>query len=204
MARFVVALVAVALVVVCVSASDVINGLACKSPATVVPADFAFEGFREDAATNNSLGIGVIPGFAAVNYPALNTQGLSLAKFNYAKGGLVPPHTHPRASEVITVLKGEVYVGFVDTAGKLFAATLKTGDFFLFPRGLVHFQLNSGSGQSETVSVLNAQSPGIQLIATSLFGSSPFISEAILSKAFGVSAAVVDEIRKALVPGYDS
>jgi oxalate decarboxylase/phosphoglucose isomerase-like protein (cupin superfamily) len=95
-------------------------------------------------------------------------------------------------------------VGFVDTAGKLFAATLKTGDFFLFPRGLVHFQLNSGSGQSETVSVLNAQSPGIQLIATSLFGSSPFISEAILSKAFGVSAAVVDEIRKALVPGYDS
>ncbi len=43
------------------------NGLVCKSPALVTPADFTFTGFRADAATNNPFGIGLIPGFAGVN-----------------------------------------------------------------------------------------------------------------------------------------
>ena len=176
------------------------NGLACKSPAMVMPEDFAFRGLRADADTNNPLGIGIIPGFAGVNYPALNTQSLALAKFNYAKGGLVPPHTHPRAAEVITVLKGQVYVGFVDTAGKLYAVTLKTGDFFLFPQGLVHFQLNTGSGQSVTVSVLNAQNPGVQLMPSALYGSTPAIQTGILSKAFGTSDETTEMIKKGFQP----
>ncbi|KAG0623264.1 hypothetical protein M758_3G160500 [Ceratodon purpureus] len=218
MAKLMLAFVATALLVACVSAGEaspindfcvadlkstlMINGLACKSPTMVMSEDFLFKGFEVDADTNNPLGIGIIPGFAAVNYPALNTQGLSLAKINYAKGGLVPPHTHPRAAEVITVIKGEVYMGFVDTAGKLFAATLKKGGFFNFPKGLVHFQLNVGSGHAETLSVLNAQNPGIQLMATSLFGSSPFIRDDVLERAFGISHDTQEQIRMALVPGY--
>jgi quercetin dioxygenase-like cupin family protein len=216
MAKLLVAFFAAALLVACVAASDadpindycvadlkstlLINGLACKSPAATVASDFQFEGFRASAATNNPLGIGIIPGFASVNYPALNTQGLALAKFNYAKNGLVPPHTHPRASEVITVLHGEVYVGFVDTAGTLFAVTLKKNDFFLFPRGLVHFQLNVGGGQAVTVSVLNAQNPGVQLQPSALFGSSPPISLFILAKAFGISEKEAGTIQKGFQP----
>ncbi|KAG0625604.1 hypothetical protein M758_2G067900 [Ceratodon purpureus] len=178
----------------------VFNGLACKAPSMVMPEDFAFTGFRASADTNNPLGIGIIPGFASVNYPALNTQGLALAKFNYAKGGLVPPHTHARASEVITVIKGEVYVGFVDTAGKLFAAKLKRGDFFLFPVGLVHFQLNVGSGHAVTVSVLNSQNPGVQLMASALFGATPEIKDEVLSRAFGIKDDMTKMIKKGFVP----
>jgi quercetin dioxygenase-like cupin family protein len=166
----------------------------------VTSEEFAFRGFRADADSNNPLGIGIIPGFAGVNYPALNTQSFALAKFNYAKGGLVPPHTHPRASEVITVTKGEVYVGFVDTAGKLYAVTLKKDDFFLFPQGLVHFQLNSGGGHAKTVSVLNAQNPGVQLMPSALFGSSPSIQSKILAQAFGISVSQVDMIKKGFQP----
>lgn len=175
------------------------NGLTCKSPAMVTSADFTFTAFRADADTNTPFGIGLIPGFAGVNYPALNTQGLSLAKINYAKWGLVSPHTHPRAAELITVVKGSVYVGFVDTAGKLYAAWLKVGDFFLFPQGLVHFILN-GDNPSATLSILNAQNPGIQLVAPALFGSSPAIESPLLAKAFGVSVATVDAIKKVFQP----
>lgn len=212
MAKLLVAFFAAALLVACASASDadpindycvadlnstlLINGLPCKSPAATVPSDFQFEGFRASAATNNPLGIGIIPGFASVNYPALNTQGLALAKFNYAKNGLVPPHTHPRATEVITVLSGSVYVGFVDTSGKLFDATLFKDDFFVFPLGLVHFILNTGSEPAVTLSVLSAQNPGLQIVATALFASAPPVPTAVLTKAFGISAKTVAKIEK--------
>jgi len=177
----------------------VFNGLACKSPALLKAADFTFTTFRADADTNNPAGVGLALGFAAINYPALNTQALSLAKINYAPGGLVAPHTHPRGAEIITVTKGKVYVGFVDTAGKLFAIWLKKGDFFLFPQGLVHFILNGGR-PSTTLSILNAQNPGLQLVAPALFGSTPPVPSPLLAKAFGTSVSTVDSIKKVFQP----
>lgn len=172
------------------------NGLACKSPATVTAEDFRFKGFRANADTNNSMGVGFTLGWAGMGYPALNTQGFSLAKINYAKMGLVTPHTHPRAAEVITVTKGEVYMGFVDTMGKLYAVTLKVGDWFVFPKGLVHFQLNTGNGNAATLSVLNAQNPGIQMVPKALFGSMPAIRSAVLSSAFMISNDTTEWIKK--------
>lgn len=215
MAKFLLAILAVAMLVSVGVATDadpindycvadlkstvLINGLPCKSAATVVSSDFLFSGLRNPAAIG-PLGIGITPGFAGVNYPALNTQGLSLARFDYAKGGLVPPHTHARASEVIYVTKGEILVGFVDTAGKLFSATLKKGDVWLFPRGLVHFQLNVGGGHAASVSVLNGQNPGVQLIPSALFGSTPAIKDEVLSKGFGISTSEVQKIKKVFQP----
>jgi quercetin dioxygenase-like cupin family protein len=180
--------------------SVMVNGLPCKAASMVQSSDFLFSSLRKAADTNNPLGIAVTPGFAGVNYPALNSQGLALARFDYAKGGLVPAHTHPRASEVLYVTKGELYVGFVDTAGKLFSATLKKGDVWLFPRGLVHFQLNVGGGRAVSVSVLNGQNPGVQLMASALFGSTPAIKDEVLSKGFGISTEEVDAIKKAFQP----
>ncbi|KAG0559116.1 hypothetical protein KC19_10G080100 [Ceratodon purpureus] len=218
MAKLMLSFVAMAtfLVATCVSADDsnpindfcvadlkmdvMFNGIACKSPKMVTPEDFKFTGFRATADTNNSMGIGIIPAFAAVNYPALNTQGFSLAKINYAKNGLVTPHTHPRAAEVITVTKGEIYAGFVCTSGKLWAVTLKVGDFFVFPKGLVHFHVNVANGSAATLSVMNAQNPGIQMVANALFGSTPPIKSAVLTKAFTISNETSDWIRRNFPP----
>jgi quercetin dioxygenase-like cupin family protein len=36
----------------------------------------------------------------------LNTLGISLARIDYAPLGQNPPHTHPRATEILTVLEG--------------------------------------------------------------------------------------------------
>jgi len=46
------------------------------------------------------------------------TQGLSIVRFKMVPCGSNLPHTHPRASEVLSLLSGgPLQVGFVDTSG---------------------------------------------------------------------------------------
>jgi quercetin dioxygenase-like cupin family protein len=175
----------------------ILNGLVCVNPATVNGSTFAFTGFENAGNTSsNGLGSAVTPGFAGVNYPALNTQGLALARLDYAPGGLVPPHTHPRATEVLYLVKGQLLVGFVDTNDKFYPAHIKTGDVYVFPRGLVHFQFNFGTTPAFAIAVLNSQNPGVQLIAPALFGATPPIEDTVLAKAFGIPASEVEIIKK--------
>jgi hypothetical protein len=48
------------------------------------------------------------------------TQGLSIVRFKMVPCGSNLPHTHPRASEVLSLLSGgPLQVGFVDTTGNL-------------------------------------------------------------------------------------
>jgi hypothetical protein len=58
-------------------------------------------------------------------------QGMVISLFDFAKGGLIPPHVHPRASEIAFVIKGGLLVGFVDTSNKLFTQILEIGDEIL-------------------------------------------------------------------------
>jgi hypothetical protein len=83
------------------------------------------------------------------------------------------------------VLK-EIYVGFVDiSAGILFAATLTTGDVFIFPKRLVHFQLETGKDGCLNLRFGSPKPPSVQHIATSLFGRQPDIMIEVLAKTFG-------------------
>jgi quercetin dioxygenase-like cupin family protein len=49
----------------------------------------------------------------------LNTLGVSTSRVDYAPWGVNPPHTHPRATEIIYVLEGSLDVAFVTTGGNL-------------------------------------------------------------------------------------
>ncbi|KAJ7551161.1 hypothetical protein O6H91_06G002500 [Diphasiastrum complanatum] len=169
-----------------------LNGLICKDPSTVNASDFAFHGLGKPGSTSNKAGSAVTPAFAA-QFPALNTLGLSMARLDFAPGGLVTLHTHPRATEVLYLAEGTLYVGFVDTANTLFAQTLQKGDLFIFPKGLLHFQLNVGKVPALAISALNSQNPGVQLIPNALFGSD--ISNAVLEKAFNIGKKQVERLK---------
>lgn len=176
----------------------VINGLPCKSPSSVSSADFRSSLFRGTGNVSNPLGI-AIAAAAGATFPALNTQGLTVIKIDYAKmGGFVPPHVHPRASEVVLVLEGAVLVGFIDTSGNYFSTTLYAGDLFVFPRGLIHFQLSLPSSiPSLSFSSLNSQNPGLSLVASALFASTPGIPDIVLEKTFAITEAQVEAIKMA-------
>ncbi|KAI3694980.1 hypothetical protein L1987_77967 [Smallanthus sonchifolius] len=125
----------------------------------------------------------------------LNTLGVSMARIDYAPGGLNPPHTHPRATEIVFVLEGALDVGFITTDNKLFSKTIKKGEIFTFPRGLIHFQINNGKVPAAVIAGFNSQLPGTQRVADALFTSSPTVNDVVLTKAFQVGTEVVEKIK---------
>ncbi|PON61018.1 Germin [Parasponia andersonii] len=129
------------------------------------------------------------------SFPGLNTLGISMARADLSLGGLVPPHTHPRSSETVVVIKGEVLVGLVTTDNIYYSKVLTAGQMFAIPRGLVHFQLNVGQEKALILVAFNSQLPGIALVPTSLFGTTPPIPNQVLTKAFLVGDDVINEIK---------
>ncbi|PIN06152.1 hypothetical protein CDL12_21302 [Handroanthus impetiginosus] len=186
----------------CVAVNDskaavFVNGKICKDPKTVTADDFFFSGLNKPGNTSNPLGSKVTP--VNVNQlPGLNTLGISLARIDYAPSGLNPPHTHPRATEILVVVEGTLYVGFVtsnpanpDQKNKLFTKVLYPGDVFAFPEGLIHFQFNAGKTNVVAFAGLSSQNPGVITIANAVFGSDPAISIDVLTKAFQVDANLI-------------
>ncbi|CAA6658011.1 unnamed protein product [Spirodela intermedia] len=162
-----------------------VNGVVCKNPALVKADDFFFSGLDKTGNTKNALGSKV----TAVNVNnlfGLNTLGISLARVDFAPYGLNPPHTHPRATEVLTLLQGRLY---------LFTKTLNKGDVFVFPQGLIHFQLNIGRENAVAIAALSSQNPGVITVANTVFGSNPAINDDVLAKAFQVDKKVVDHLQ---------
>ncbi|XP_037481702.1 putative germin-like protein 2-1 isoform X1 [Triticum dicoccoides] len=173
-----------------------VNGFACKDPKTAVVEDFHFSGLHMAGNASNKQGSAV----TAVNVAhiaGLNTLGISLARVDYAQYGQNPPHIHPRASEILTVVEGSLYVGFVTSNpdNKLFSKVLNKGDVFVFPQGLIHFQYNCGTKEAIAIAALSSKNPGVITIANAVFASKPSISDDIVAKAFQVDKKIVEHIQ---------
>jgi quercetin dioxygenase-like cupin family protein len=171
-----------------------INGYPCKE--NITADDFFFAGISKPVPTNNS----VVTGANVQRIPGLNTLGVSLSRIDYAPDGLNPPHTHPRATEVVFVLQGELDVGFITTANVLISKTIKVGEVFVFPKGLLHFQKNNGKSPAAVIAAFNSQLPGTQSIATALFGATPAVPDNVLTKAFQVGTKEVEKIKGRFAP----
>ncbi|TKW28389.1 hypothetical protein SEVIR_3G317200v4 [Setaria viridis] len=172
-----------------------VNGFPCK--ATVTEDDFYFKGLANPGNTNNTYG-SVVTGANVEKVPGLNTLGVSLSRIDYAPGGLNPPHTHPRATEIVFVLQGTLDVGFITTGNKLIAKTITAGDVFVFPRGLVHFQKNNEDVPAAVISAFNSQLPGTQSLPMTLFAATPEVPNNVLTKAFQVGSKEVEKIKSRL------
>ncbi|CAI9303817.1 unnamed protein product [Lactuca saligna] len=149
-----------------------VNGLVCKEARLVQADDFFYSGLQLMGNTSNAVGSAVTP-------------------------GINPPHTHPRATEILTVMEGRILVGFVTSnpENRLITKLLQKGDVFVFPQGLIHFQKNVGNGYAVAIAALSSQNPGVITIANAVFGSNPDIATDILAKAFQVDVNVVCQIQ---------
>ncbi|KAL5977247.1 Germin-like protein subfamily 1 member 18 [Asimina triloba] len=160
-----------------------------QDPNQVVADDFFFMGLNKPGNTANRVGSNVTQ--VTVNQLAgLNTLGISLVRIDYAPYGQNPPHTHPRGTEILTVIEGTLLVGFVTSNpdNRLITKVLQPGDVFVFPIGLIHFQANIGKTNAVALAGLSSQNPGVITIANAVFGSKPPISDDILAKAFQAEA----------------
>ena len=168
------------------------NGKFCKDPKLVKAEDFFYAGLNIPRETSNPVGSTVTPVNVA-QIPGLNTLGISLVRIDYAPYGQNPPHTHPRATEILVVLEGTLYVGFVTSnpENRLISKVLYPGDVFVFPVGLIHFQFNVGKTKAVAFAGLSSQNPGVITIANAVFGSNPAINPDVLTKAFQLDKDVV-------------
>ncbi|XVF41683.1 hypothetical protein PTKIN_Ptkin01aG0299600 [Pterospermum kingtungense] len=174
-----------------------VNGYPCKNPTSIGPDDFFFHGLAKPGLTNNTVG-SIVTAANVEKIPGLNTLGVSMSRIDYAPGGVNPPHTHPRASEIVYVLEGELEVGFITTANVLITKRIKKGDTFVFPRGLVHFQKNFGTVPAAVITAFNSQFPGTQSMAMALFTSSPTVPDDVLTRAFQIGTKEVQKIKSKL------
>lgn len=161
------------------------SDFACKDLKTVSATDFVFNGLAKAGTVTSKLG-SLVTKASVSEFPAVNTLGISLARIDFVKNGLNPPHVHPRATELLYVLSGSLLVGFVDTTNTLFQQTLQTGDLFVFPEGLVHFQLEVGYGPASALSSFDSQNPGTLQSVKALLGSNPPISKDVIEASFGI------------------
>lgn len=126
-------------------------------------------------------------------FPALNGQSVSYALLQYAPGGLNAPHTHPRSAELLIVLQGCLKVGVVDSTNKLFTQILQTGDIFVFPKGLVHFQVNlDRKYPALALASFGSANAGTIQLARALFTSG--IDNAVLAQSFKVDSNTIQKI----------
>ncbi|KAF0901053.1 hypothetical protein E2562_037582 [Oryza meyeriana var. granulata] len=176
-----------------------LNGFPCKRPENVTANDFFFDGLMNAGNTGKAVG-SVVTAANVEKLPGLNTLGVSMARIDYAPWGLNPPHTHPRATEIIFVVEGSLDVGFITTGNKLFARTVCRGEVFVFPRGLVHFQKNNGNSPAVAIAAFNSQLPGTQSIAETLFGATPPVPSDTLARAFQIDGGMVKFIKSKFPP----
>ncbi|KAJ6325647.1 hypothetical protein OIU76_012681 [Salix suchowensis] len=102
----------------CVAVTHSETYIPCKNSSLVTIEDFMFYGLNATAEFNDA-GQAIVS--VNVNtFPGLRTQGVSLARADYAVGGVAVPHVHPRASEVVWVLEGTFFSGFVDSEENIF------------------------------------------------------------------------------------
>ncbi|GLT55225.1 hypothetical protein SLA2020_283660 [Shorea laevis] len=174
-----------------------VNGKFCKDPKLSTADDFFFSGLDTPRDTSTPLGSNV----TLLNVDkilGLNTLGISLARIDFAPYGLNPPHIHPRATEILVVLEGTLYVGFVTSnpENRLFTKVLNAGDVFVFPIGLIHFQFNARHTNAVAFAGLSSQNPGLITIANAVFGSNPPINPDVLAKAFQLDRNVINYLQE--------
>jgi len=176
------------------SASTSVNGFLCKPASNVSSDDFFFDGLSKEGNTTNIFGSSATVA-NVLTFPGLNTLESSINRVDFAIGGVIPPHTHPRATETNLVISGQVLVGFVTTGNVYFSKVLTAGQIFVIPKGLVHFQRNVGPGKALIFTTFNSQLPGAAVVPLNLFASTPSIPNDVLTKTFQVGDDVVNSIK---------
>lgn len=147
------------------------------------------------------------------NFPALIGTSVGAAIGFVDACGLNVPHSHPRANELLTVVKGKLIGGLMlenttglmgNTNGQnptfpvpMVTAVLTNFTGMLFPQGEVHFQFNPTCEPAVFAAAFDSSDSGRVQIANTFFSIQP---DEVLITALGgnletISAAQIDKLR---------
>ncbi|KAB2606465.1 germin-like protein 9-3 [Pyrus ussuriensis x Pyrus communis] len=157
---------------------------------------FTYTGFRALVEGDPPTAFKVMKA-SLVEFPALNGQSVSYAVLQFPNGTTNPPHTHPRSAELLFLVGGTLEVGFVDTKNNLFTQTLQTGDLFVFPKGLAHFQYNADAeNPAIAISAFGSANAGTVSIPSTLFTTG--IDDNVLAISFKTDVGTIQKLKGGL------
>ena len=135
--------------------------------------DFVYN-LKQTKPESSGLG-GTIRPLGVAQLPSLAKQGVSYSLFTIKPCGINLPHVHPRATELLYVIKGSKLVtAFVEeNGGRAIVNELSAGQATFFPQGLIHYQQNLGCETAEYISALNSEDPGVVTISTQTLNHLP-------------------------------
>ncbi|XP_014515733.1 germin-like protein subfamily 3 member 1 [Vigna radiata var. radiata] len=145
-------------------------GFPCKPAAKVTSDDFLFAGLTETANVTNIINAAVTPAFVG-QFPGLNGLGLSAARLDLGPAGVIPLHTHPGANELLLVTQGHILAGFISSSNVVYQKLLTKGELFVFPQGLLHFQIAAYKRKATAFPFFSSANPGLQILDFALFAS---------------------------------
>lgn len=81
----------------------------------------------------------------AASFPALTTQGMTISLLKLAGCGMLPPHLHPRAANLVTAITGNTTTYMMGENGVRTVQTeLTPMKMTIFPKGSLHTMQNNG------------------------------------------------------------
>lgn len=106
----------------------------------------------------------------AAAFPALTTMGMTMAMLNLGPCAMLPPHMHPRATNLVVAVEGTTNTYMVEENGaRLVKQTLTPGKMTIFPQGSLHTMQNTGCTNATLVSALNSEDQGTLNLLNSLY-----------------------------------
>jgi oxalate decarboxylase/phosphoglucose isomerase-like protein (cupin superfamily) len=82
----------------------------------------------------------------AASFPALTTQGMTISLLKLAGCGMLPPHLHPRAANLVTAITGNTTTWMIGENGvKTVVTELTPMKMTIFPKGSLHVMQNNGT-----------------------------------------------------------
>eukprot|EP01134_Creolimax_fragrantissima_P004996 CFRG4996T1 len=160
--------------------------------------DFVIDFSDVDAVPVVSKGLGGTVQPASLNdFPVMQVGGMAQTRFHIGPCGINMPHVHPRGTESIYVVNGELTVGFVTEGGRLIINDISADQSTFFPLGLLHYQQNLGCEPASFISILNNADPGLLVISAALMT----LPDIALSVTFDEDEAFVTQLRLGLPAG---
>lgn len=170
-----------------------------------VAADYAIDTNAIHGSTSRS---GTVRPATVANFPVLGLPDVdaALLRVTLAPGAHGPPHTHPRASELLFLLRGTLNVYMVEENSaaprtRVITNTLRVGRMAVFPRGLLHGQRCVSAGGCEYVAALDSADPGTVAVAPRLCDAPMAAVAAALGVPVRAAARACGRVEGGLLPG---
>ncbi|KAL5116995.1 hypothetical protein ACEQ8H_005081 [Pleosporales sp. CAS-2024a] len=106
----------------------------------------------------------------APSFPALTTHGMTISLLKLAACGMLPPHLHPRATNLVTAVTGNTTTYMIAENGVRPVVTQLTPmKMTIFPAGSLHSMQNNDCNPALLISALNSEDTGTNNILPSLW-----------------------------------